>query len=93
MTVLEPDQRYWLALATLGVSCFVILIFIVRSTIRNKPILADSQKMYAIFLASGIIGALGFSGVVGTDVISALVGVIAGLVGGGGWRSSGESNK
>ena len=49
--------------------------------------------MYAIFLASGIIGALGFSGVVGTDVISALVGVIAGLVGGGGWRSSGESNK
>ena len=87
MNILDANQRYLLALATLALSFLVILCFIARSTILKKPILADSQKMYAIFLASGIVGALGFGGVVGTDVISALVGVIAGLVGGGGWRN------
>lgn len=88
MNILTGDQRFILALAIIGLAFVFCLIFIIRSVLLKKPINPDSQRLYAIFIAFGVVGALGAAGVVGADVISALVGAVVGFMGGSQWAKT-----
>ena len=90
MNILTGDQRFFLACAILALSLGFCIAFIIRSIWLKNPINPDSQRLYAIFIAFGVVGALSAAGFLGSGVISALVGAVVGFIGGSQW---GKFNK